>query len=289
MPTIDIARRRAWRTYADVRRRIRRAGTAATALSSLGDPARRPVEEWNARTAEHFDRYRADHRPAADHAAVVCVSRRPAQIDHVITNVLRQRDVDVEFTLVTNDDGFDLIDLDAALSPVPGARIIRSNPADTLGAGLNAAMRLTEARFVAKFDDDDHYGEHYLVDALRAHSYAGAAVVGKHSYYAIVGSPPVRHLRFPGHDFSYSSTLAGGTLVIDRSSTADLEFEDRSLGEDRAFLAACHRRGLSTFAADRFNFVQYRGGDNTWRIDDSAFLVGAPAVDESASDHRVDR
>ena len=71
-------------------------------------------------------------------------------------------------------------------------------------------------------------------------------------------------------------------LVIDRDRIGDQRFENVSLGEDRAFLAQCHRRGFSTFSADRFNFVQMRTGTNTWNIDDASFLadsiVASPSV-----------
>jgi hypothetical protein len=139
-------------------------------------------------------------------------------------------------------------------------------------------MDATTARFIAKFDDDDHYGPGYLADALRAHSFAGAGVVGKHTYYAHLATTDETVLRFPTHEFRYSSTLAGGTLVIDRSRTGGLRFPDISLGEDRAFLKACHRRGVSTFSADRFNFVQRRADDNTWAVSRQDFLIGTVPV-----------
>ncbi|MEM1335641.1 MAG: hypothetical protein AAGG08_19525, partial [Actinomycetota bacterium] len=107
---------------------------------------------------------------------------------------------------------------------------------------------------------------------------AGAGVVGKHTYYADVVASSQHVVKFPGNEFRYSSALAGGTLVIDRERTSDLGFEEISLGEDQAFLRACHRRGISTFSADRFNFVQLRSGDNTWRVSDELFLDGAITV-----------
>ena len=150
-------------------------------------------------------------------------------------------------------------------------------------------MEHTDARFVAKFDDDDLYGPQYLTDALRAHRYAGAGVVGKHSYYAHLPESGETILRFPGHEFRYSSTLAGGTLVIDRDRVGDLRFPDRSVGEDRAFVAGCHRRGVATFSADRFNFSQGRGTDNTWTIDRGEFLKKSRVVDPTLDEHVVER
>ena len=73
-------------------------------------------------------------------------------------------------------------------------------------------------------------------------------------------------LRFPGNEFRYTGTIAGGTLFIDRERFCDAHFESLNIGEDRALLAAAHRRRLPIFAADRFNYAQIRHNDNVWPI-----------------------
>ena len=211
-------------------------------------------------------------------------------IDRVVANVARQAThVAVDLVFVANDPGFVDVDLEACFDAVGGATIVVPAPGTTLGAALNLGLDATSERFAAKLDDDDWYGPGYLLDGLRAHRYAGAGVVGKHTYYAQLEATGQRHLRFPGHEFQYSGTLAGGSLLIDRERVGDLRFEDISLGEDRAFLAACHRRGASTFSADRFGFVQHRGRGNTWSISDDDFLVGCVRVDPDRPEHQVER
>ena len=59
-----------------------------------------------------------------------------------------------------------------------------------------------------------------------------------------------------------------------------LRFPDASLGEDQAFIEACHRRGIATFAADRFNFIQERNGENTWNPPLDYFLSSCTAMGE---------
>ena len=280
---------RLWRLGADARRVVRRSGSAVPALRSMGGPRRSELLAWHVATSEHHARYRGEHEPAATSAAIVTVSMRPWLIDDVVANIARQAEhVRVHAVFVTNHAEFADIDLERHFAAIPGCTVIESPPGTSLGTALNLGLDATSERFVAKFDDDDWYGAGYLADALRAHRYAGAGVVGKHSYYADVADRG-RWLRFPGNEFRYSSTLAGGTLVVDRDRTGSLEFEDRSLGEDRAFLAACHRRGVSTFSADRFCFVQRRGGDNTWTISDEQFIERCLGVDRDDADHTVDR
>lgn len=279
----------AWRTYADLRRRVARGGTANSALASLGDPSRSQLADWLDITAERHERYRREHPVPRDRVAAVCVSMRPDMIGDVVANVSRQRDVDVELIFVANSPEFDTVAVEAALAPLGRSVIIDRPPSHTsLGEALNRGFDRTDARYVAKLDDDDMYGPHYLADSLRAHGYAGAGVVGKHSYYARLAASGTTHLRFPANEFRYSGTLAGGTLVIDRERVGDQRFNDVSLGEDREFLTECHRRGVSSFSADRFNFVQLRTGTNTWAISDSAFLEGSCPVMPDEVEH-IDR
>lgn len=274
--TTKAVRDRMWRAYADTRTFVTRTGSVRAPRSVFGDVSRSDSERWTQVLADRHDAYRAAVEPVMAPVAVVCVSTRPHLLATVIADVAAQRHRDLELVLVTNDDAYADIDVDAALAPLDRASVpattLRRAATDSLGTCLNVGMDATSARFIAKFDDDDRYGPEYLTDALRAHTYAGVGVVGKHTYYAHVVEHDCTVLRFPTHEFRYSSTLAGGTLVIDRERTGDLRFPDLSLGEDRAFVASCHRRGISTFSADRFNFVQTRSVDNTWQVTTDAFV-----------------
>jgi len=279
-------RRRGWRAAADLRRIVGRSGSAAPALRSIGAPRRTDISTWIEVTARRHAEYRSAHPVADGSVAVVCVSMRPDRLDDVVRAFARQCGVVAELVFVANSPDFDIVRVESSMAEVERSTVVAAPPGASLGSALNLALETTDARFVAKFDDDDLYGPDYLTDALRAHAYAGAGVVGKHTYYTSMSDSGETHLRFPGHEFRYSGTLAGGTLVIDRERVGDQRFDDISLGEDRAFIARCHRRGISTFSADRFNFTQVRGAHNTWQMADDEFLSGAIAVD---ADETIDR
>ena len=93
-----------------------------------------------------------------------------------------------------------------------------------MGECLNAGLAATDARFVAKFDDDDHYGAHYLHDALLVHRFVDAAIVGKKTFFAYLEGADETVLRFPGNEFTAANRVSGSTMVIDRAMFADARF-----------------------------------------------------------------
>lgn len=272
---VDDISKRAWRSFADARRVVTRAGGSSQTLASFGRPDRTDITSWNTATEVGHAEYRAANSVPGGRAVAVCVSMRPELLEAVVSNLARQEFEGLDVVFVANSADFDRSTVERAFEQIPNAVIDHPPAGSSLGVALNRGMKRSDARFVAKFDDDDLYGPNYLSDQLRAHGYAGAGVVGKHSYFAQIEQTGATYLRFPGQEYRYSGTLAGGTLVIDRDRVGEQEFDDISLGEDRAFLARCHRRGLSTFSADRFNFTQVRTGKNTWSVPDHVFIAGA--------------
>lgn len=288
-----VAAGRAARLYADASRVVRRTGSASTALDVFGPVDRGDLARWNEVTAQRHDAYRSAVEPLDARVAVICSSNRPADLPNAVASIGGQLHPRLELVVVAHGDGWDLADVEASLAvldeQLDRVTLLHIDATKTLGACLNAALATTDARFVAKFDSDDHYGAHYLTDALRAHRFAGAGIVGKHSYYAHLEHSDEYLLRFPGNEFRYTSTMAGGTFVIDRDVVDDQPFADVSIGEDRQFIARCHRRGISTFSADRFNYTIVRSGANTWTIPTDAFSAQAIALGGNIDSGEIER
>lgn len=281
------------REWARLRRLIRRNGSAQPVLKAIGTDNRADVAVWTAKTSERHEAYRLAVQPITGSVAVICSSNRPADLPNLLRSVGDQSHADLELVLVAHGGGWDMAQTEEALDGLDGQlrRVqLLSMPDDvSLGHCLNAALLATDARFVAKFDSDDRYGHNYLVDALRAHGYAGAGIVGKHTYYTHLEATDEYWLRFPGNEFRYTGTMSGGTFVIDRDIVDDQPFADVSLGEDRDYLRRAHRRGISTFAIDRFNYTVVRSGHNTWTIPVESLLAGAIRLDTAEDASQIDR
>ena len=95
---------------------------------------------------------------------------------------------------------------------------------------------MSTTKYIAKIDDDDFYGPHYLQDQINAFTYSNAAIVGKNSYFCYVESQDILGLRFSGKHHQYTKLVQGGTLVWDESKVCDILFKSIRQGTDTAFI-----------------------------------------------------
>ncbi|WP_309133836.1 hypothetical protein [Cellulomonas sp.] len=147
-----------------------------------------------------------------------------------------------------------------------------------LGECLNRLVTAADAPVVAKIDDDDVYGPHYLADQVHALGYSGAGVVGKQAHYVHLRGAGVLALRFGEREHRLTDFVMGPTIVARREVALAVPFPAVGRGEDTGFLAGVVDAGTSVYAADRFNFVQVRSGDaaaHTWTVSDAELLAGA--------------
>ncbi len=225
----------------------------------------------------------------AQGVSVVTCTNRPHQLETIIANYLRQDYAEKELVVMLNDDAFDLEAVRARLADVPNARAFQLPEHQTLGACLNEGVRQSRLPYVAKFDDDNHYGADYLNDMTLPFIYSDATVVGKNTYYAYLEGSGQLAVRFAGREHRYTDLLQGGTLVMARKLFDELQFEDVNRGEDTQFLQACRAAGYRLYSADRFNFVLHRAAsldDHTWKISEDEFLRSCEMLGTTA-DYRA--
>ncbi|MGP6175307.1 glycosyltransferase family protein [Corynebacterium sp. A21] len=208
--------------------------------------------------------------------SVIVSTNRPEQVDHVLGQIARQREVKPEVLLLSHNFEINKSELESTCARL-GLENIRSfaGPAEwSLGSCLNKLISEATCEVVAKFDDDDLYGDFYLLDQLNALHYSGADVVGKEAAYAYLYSNDTLLLRRPTREHRWTDFVAGPTLVGYRRVFEKIPFADITHGEDTTFLSDALAAGMRIYAADRFNFIQVRGhGSHTWSATDSEFLA----------------
>ncbi|HSN43863.1 MAG TPA: glycosyltransferase [Propionibacteriaceae bacterium] len=213
--------------------------------------------------------------------SIIVPTMRPENLDNVWEFTARQAHPDVELVLVSHGFTPDP-NLIAELNERHGLSNVTVRTAEEsllLGQLMNLGVDASAGRYVAKMDDDNYYGEHYLTDLVRAFDYTDAQVVGKWAHYVHIGDatgPTL--LRFADSESRYVRLVQGGTIVTPRDLAVRLRFEDLPRRVDTTFLEKVRAQGGRVYSADRYNFVSTRKADvggHTWSISTDDILARA--------------
>lgn len=207
-------------------------------------------------------------------------TKRPGQLGHVLATLGAQTGVDVQLVLLAHGFHVNAADLRAraADAGLPDAVVFGAGSDVPLGACLNRLVAAADGDVLAKIDDDDLYGPHYVQDQVAALGYSGADVVGKQAHYMHVAGAGVMLLRYADREHRFTDRVSGPTLVVGRDLARATPFPEVPRGEDTGFLAAVVAAGGRVYSADRFNFVQMRAGEgaaHTWAATDTELLASS--------------
>jgi spore maturation protein CgeB len=217
------------------------------------------------------------------YVSVIMVTNRPAQLPHAFAQVAGQRWGRLQLVLVLH--GLDLdpgVVRDKALTEgIDDVVVLTADGSLPLGQCLNIAIDAADGDLIAKMDDDDIYGEHYMSDLIPAFSYTDADIVGKRACYLQLLGMNATVLSSPEAEHTYSDLVRGGTLVVRADVLRRLRFDHVPRGSDTKLLRRAEEAGIRIYSADRFNYVYVRNADpsaHTWQISDAALLKSAKVV-----------
>ena len=207
-------------------------------------------------------------------------TNRAHEIDSVLANLGRQAHDDVELVLVLH--GLDLPEADlrarAAEHGVRHLTVVAADSTLTLGACLNLGIDASSGAYVAKMDDDNIYGRHYLTDLLNAVESSGAGIVGKWAHYVWLRSTGAVVLRYPDAEHTWERRIQGGSMLFEGDVVRRLRFGDLPRAVDSDILDRAIAEDVKIWSADRFNYVSVRGDDrtaHTWTVADATFLTAS--------------
>ena len=213
--------------------------------------------------------------PSRPSVSVVIPTCRPGNVTHALESFAKQRYQEKELLLVLNNASFDIDAISAQARALPNVHVLQMEGQPTLGDCLNQAVREASGVYIAKMDDDDHYGERYLSDMMLAAVYSNAEILGKGAYFAHVEGPDKMALREVRVDHQHTDSVAGASLTVRREVLERITFQNRNNGEDTAFLTEAVQAGCRIYSTDRFNYVMVRRADpaeHRWKIKDAEFL-----------------
>lgn len=209
---------------------------------------------------------------------VTCIvsTNRQRFIDNVLDNYLRQNYEHKELIIVLHKNDMNIELWVEKTKNNPNINIYHIDENETLGACLNFAISKARYDTISKMDDDDYYGENYLLDLMNAFLYTEADIVGKHAYYAYFEKSKAFALKFKDYENCYANLIAGPTITFKKYVFSKVQFStDRESGSDTQFLIDCKQHGFKIYSSDRFNFCVCRRidpKDHTYQIDEEEYL-----------------
>lgn len=200
--------------------------------------------------------------PPRPSVSVLLATRRPEMLEHALAQVTRQRGVDLELVLAPH--GFEP-SLPSASIPVT---VVPQSADRLFGDVLATAAAAATGDVVLKMDDDDWYAPDVVADLLRARAYSGADLVGMPAEFHYLTEQDITVRR--GHTSEHhASFVAGGTMMIDRATLAEVGgFRSVRKYVDAQLLAAVAAAGGSTYRTHGLGYVLRRNPTgHTWQAD----------------------
>ena len=217
--------------------------------------------------------------------SVLLPSNRPDDVVDAASSVARQIGVSVQ--LVVGLHGAHMPSgLEERLGDVfPGDLVVRRcDDSLNLGQVLNQLTEAATADLVSKWDDDDWYEPQHLADLVRSLESSGAALVGKAAEFIYLETLDLTVRRFATGGERWSTTIAGGTLLLTRSELVETGWAEVPRQVDRRLIDALQARGGGIYRTHGFGYVLRRRSKDmaahTWAAGDEYFL-------RQASDQRA--
>ena len=213
-------------------------------------------------------------RPADPRITVLLSTHRPELVERALDQIARQRDVDVEVSLVLHGAGFDDHDLPRH-EGVRLAHVTRAPGAWRLGECLNAALDHAGGELVAKMDDDDHYGPFHLADLQLAWRHSGADVVGKRIEYVHVVERGLTIRRHPSRPERDRPHVGGPTLFASRDTLRRFRFLHVPNRVDSTLYERVRAAGGRIYGTHSRDVVLARHGSghqHAWDVEEDALL-----------------
>lgn len=215
-------------------------------------------------------------RPIHDEGiSIITCTKRQQYIENVFENYDTQTWKLRELIIILNHDEMNMEKYRRRAQRRENVSVYHLPENKSLGECLNFGVDNARYNYVAKFDDDDYYAPGYLTDAMHAFQKTNADIVGKRTHYVYLEASNILLLRYPKNENKFVSSLSGATLVVRKAVFNNVQFADRTLGEDSRFCRECDKLGLKMFSVHKYNFVAIRrenAEDHTWPITEEKLI-----------------
>ncbi|MDR2254212.1 MAG: glycosyltransferase [Bifidobacteriaceae bacterium] len=215
-------------------------------------------------------------QPPRTSVTIMTPTNRPWMLQHVIDQAGRQVGVDAQMVLLAHGFEPDRRQIAAwcAAAGLENVLVTTAPESITLGECYQILIGMADGDVLAKVDDDDLYGPHYLSDQVHALDHTGAELVGKRAYHVRLEELGWTVLRFPTWEHRWAPSVAGGTFTMRRATAVDVGFSALPRAVDTDFINRLTAAGGKIYSSDRYNYIGRRlAGVHTWSASHRYFLA----------------
>lgn len=207
--------------------------------------------------------------------SIITCTKRARCMNTLFRNYSRQKYRNKELIIILNHNDLSLNDYVQASKSYPHVRIYRKPEQMPLGQCLNFGVQMAKYAFIAKFDDDDYYAPHYLIEAMRNLLNTKSDIAGKRAHYMYLRSRKLLLLRYSNMAHRTVPLVQGATLLVRRHVLHRVKFPSLNRGECVKFCADSLAKGYKIYSGSQYNFAAIRGNsivDHTWKISDKQLM-----------------
>ncbi|WDV44138.1 glycosyltransferase [Clostridiaceae bacterium M8S5] len=207
--------------------------------------------------------------------SVISCTNRNNTLYNIKKNFFRQDFNNKELIIILNNNAINKEFWEDNLSCYDNVSVFQLDQAISLGNCLNFAVSKSKYPIIAKFDDDDYYGEKYLLDSIKPFLYTDAKIVGKYTTYVYFKKDKVLAIRNPKREHMFSYRVEGSTLLFKKDLFDTISFSNRNLGEDIQLCKDCIKAGFRIYSHNKLHHVYIRHGsshNHTFGMSDSLYI-----------------
>ncbi len=216
---------------------------------------------------------------ASPSVSILMATNRPQMVMFAIEQMAAQQYPNVEILCGLHGVSLPPATREQVAALAPHAQLFDVATDRDLGQVLALLGERASGDLVTKWDDDDWYATEHLPDLVAAMRYSGAGIVAKPAEYVYLSSLDLTLRRFSTGAETFSTTIAGGTLMLTRSLLYEVGgWPAGPRRVDRLLIEAVEAVGAPIYRLHGLGYLlrrDSRATNHTWLAEDDYFLVQA--------------
>lgn len=202
--------------------------------------------------------------------SVVTSTKRPWEIKNIVDNYDRQSFKQKQLIVIIHHNKSYKHKIEAQYSKREDIIVEQLPENISLGNCLNYGYSKARYKYIAKFDDDDYYGPHYLQEMYDTFLTNDCDIVCKASiFYYLLSEKKLVLIPYLIKENSAARRGSGATICITQEVFRKMQYSDLRRGVDIDFFIRARKLELSIFSTTSYNFLCIRSEDemkHTWQI-----------------------